>query len=125
MRPAGGLRLGKKAGVTVTQFGPGVPSRADPVLFTLTYYGYHDPETKSIRLTALRFASTPTARRISLGGRRTLLASHVDNSGFVPVTQTYASCVERHVGIDVTAQGLTRQQLARFVADLKEEPPPR
>jgi hypothetical protein len=72
VEPAGGLKVGKKAGVSagLLTVGPDSKTRPNPVLFTLSYYGYHDPESKSIRLTATHYGFPATGNLKTLGGRR-------------------------------------------------------
>jgi hypothetical protein len=123
--PVGGLRLGNNVGVSVNFPGPGGSPRPDPSLFTLSYYGYHDPETKTIFLNALRYGPTPSAKTSVLGGRHVFLTTRIDPTGFVAVTDTTARWVERGIYFDISAQGVSEQQLARFVAGLKEVGPPR
>lgn len=127
IEPVGGLRIGNKTGVSVEYLGvsPESKPRANPVLFTLSYYGYHNPESKNIRLTATRYGFPPQGVFEALGGRHVEVNSAFEPGYFGGNTNSSASWVEHGVYVDVMAQGITKTQLARFVAGLKERPPPK
>ncbi len=123
-KPVGGLKVGNQTGVNV-EFGEASPESkplADPVLFTLSYYGYHNPESKNIRLIATRYGSPPQGSLQSLAGRRVEVHSKFVPGYFGGNTNSSASWVEHDEYVSVMAQGITKAQLSRFVAGLKERP---
>jgi len=122
VHPPGGLTLGNQA-ATGGISSPGSPQHSNPTLFTLTYYGYHDP-VEMIWLTASRYSFGISGPFTELGGRKVLLRSTVDKSGFVPIPQVSATWIERGVLMEVTSQAVTKRQVERFFANLKEEPMP-
>ena len=124
IKPVGGLKVGSQTGVSV-EFGGASPESkplADPVLFTLSYYGYHNPESKNIRLIATRYGSRPQGSLQSLGGRRVEVHSKFVPGYFGGNTNSSASWVEHDEYVSVMAQGITKAQLSRFIAGLKEHP---
>lgn len=127
MKPVGGLKVGNKAGVNagIISVGSGSKTRTDPVLFTLTYYGYHDPESKNLHLVASVYGFGRLARLQTVGGRHVALGSAFVPGYFGGNTNSFASWFERGAFISITAQGITKVQLARFVAGLKEHPAPK
>jgi hypothetical protein len=127
IKPVGGLKIGDKAGVSVEYgaVGPESKPRVDPVLFTLNYYGYHNPESKNIRLTATRYGFAPKGSLETLGGRHVEVSSKFEPGYFGGNTNSSASWVEHGEYVDVMAQGISKAQLSRFVAGLKEHPPPK
>jgi hypothetical protein len=128
IKPVGGLKIGNGGGVTTEILGPaGADSktRQNPTLFTLSYYGYHNPESKNIRLTATRYGFPPQGSLQTLGGRHAEVNSNFQPGYFGGNTDSSASWVEHGAYVVVMAQGITKAQLARFVAGLKEHPPPK
>lgn len=124
IKPVGGLKTGSKVGVSVEYGGVGPESkpRVDPVLFTLSYYGFHNPESKSIRLIATRYGDPPQGSLETLGGRHVEISSKFEPGYFGGNTNSSASWVEHGEYVSVMAQGITKAQLSRFVAGLKEHP---
>jgi hypothetical protein len=126
--PPGGLKFGAAVDVSVgiasTGATPVGQAKTIPVVFTLDYYGYHNPESKSIRLTGLRNGFPASGTTTALGGRHVSLASSFSPGYFGGNSTSSASWVERSVYFNVIAQGITKGQLARFVAGLKEQAPP-
>ncbi len=127
IKPVGGLKIGNKAGVSVEYggVGPEAKPRVDPVLFTLSYYGYHNPESKNIRLTTTRYGYPPQGSLETLGGRHVEISSKFEPGYFGGNINSSASWVEHGTYVVVMAQGITKAQLARFVGGLKEHPPPK
>ncbi|HVC71015.1 MAG TPA: hypothetical protein VNC61_12235 [Acidimicrobiales bacterium] len=126
MKPPGRLELGNAEGekVSILSVGSKPATRQGPVLFALTYYGYHDPESKNIRLTALRDGFTPPGTLETIGGRRVASSSQFVPGYFGGNADPNAAWVERGVYMQVSAQGITEAQLAQFVAGLREHSPP-
>lgn len=126
VKPPGGLKVGNEAGasVSILSVGPESTTRPDPVLFTLSYFGYHNPESKSIRLTALQSGVALSGGLKTLGGRHVALSSQFVPGYFGGNTDSNASWVEHGVYMQVSAQGISEAQLARFVTGLKEHSPP-
>ena len=128
VEPVGGLIVGNTGGETTEILGPGgadTNTRLNPIFFTLSYYGYHNPESKNIRLTATRYGYPPRGNLEALGGRHVEVSSNFVPGYFGGNTDSSASWVEHGTYVTVMAQGITKAQLARFVAGLKEHPPPR
>lgn len=125
VKPVGGLKVGNKVGVSVETVRAGHTNpQPDPVPFTLRYYGYHNPESKNIWLIATRYGYGPRGRLQKLGGRHVALESRFVPGYFGGNTNSSAAWVEHGLFISVQAQGITKAQLARFVAGLKEHPAP-
>jgi hypothetical protein len=126
--PPGGLKFGSAVDVSVGLVSTNVPTAAQatavPVVFTLDYYGYHNPESKSIRLMGVKYGFRPSGATTALGGRHVMLSSSFVPGYFGGNTNSGASWVERGLSFNVMAQGITKGQLARFVAGLKEHAPP-
>jgi hypothetical protein len=127
VEPVGGLSIGGGVGeiATVGPSGTAAKPRQNPVLFSLSYYGYHDPESKNIRLTAFRLGSPPQGSLETLGGRHVQLSSAYQPGYYGGNTNSSASWAEHGAYIEVMAQGITKTQLAQFVAGLKEHRPPK
>jgi len=128
--PAGGLRVYPKTGDTASVISVGSGSEKQqnsPVLFTLSYYGFHNPESKSIRLIASTEVSPPTdgdrPSTLKLDGRRVTMTSHTE--GALHNIVTTASWTQRGDAIIVTTEGLTTHQTSRFITGLVEHKPPR
>jgi hypothetical protein len=111
------------AGAGIVTLGSGT-SHQTPVLFTLAYYGFHNPESKSVRLIAVKGSlpqrSHDTAR---LDGRLVTLTSHTEGAWHNNVTT--ASWNERGDVVTVTTEGLTTRQASRFIRGLVEHSPPK
>jgi hypothetical protein len=129
--PAGGLHVYPEAGVSASVMSVGADKQQDtqqnlPVLFALSYYGFHNPESKSIRLIASKQASPPTGGNnqgtLRLNGRRVILTSHTE--GVLHNIVTTATWVERGDAVIVTTEGLTTAQTSRFITGLAEHKPP-
>jgi len=122
--PPGGLRLGSHPGHRYSASSSNAAGSDPTVLYTLDYYGYHDPESKSIHLEALRGGHVPSGKASEVGDRSVVLTSQFDPIGFAGTTVSRASWRERGVTFDVIASGIDRNALAHFVAALREQPPP-
>ena len=126
--PPGGLHIGGVA-ETVLEAASG-SGRPPPLpkpnrdLFTLAYFGYHDPVKMIWAYTAQYSFGTGPGPFVHLGGRKVSIDSTIDTSGFVPIRQVYASWIEHGVEIDLSAQAVSETQIERFIANLKEEPYP-
>ncbi len=96
------------------------------MLFTLDYYGFHNPESENIRLIASRGLPLPTDAgsrgALRLGGRSVTMASHTE--GVFHNVVTTASWDERGDSVLMTAEGLTTAQASRFIRGLVEHEPP-
>ena len=128
--PAGGLHVYPEAGGAASVITVGSApdtQRSTPVLFTLNYYGFHNPESKSIRLVATEGFPEPTdgdsRGTLSLGGRSVTIASHTE--GVFHNVVTTASWDERGDSVLLITEGLTTNQAAHFVRGLIERKPPR
>ena len=62
---------------------------------------------------------------MTIGGRHVALNSQFVPGYFGGNSDSSASWVERGVYMQISAQGITKAQLARFVADLNEHVPPK
>lgn len=125
--PPGGLNVGSPSRLsvsTVSEGSNGGQAQLIPVVFTLNYYGYHNPESKSILLAGLGGGQAPSGPTTVLGGRHVSLASAFKPGYFGGNTYSSAVWIERHLYFNVMAQGISKAELAHFVAALKERPPP-
>jgi hypothetical protein len=123
--PAGGLQVYPDARVSSSRIEVGSDtSTTVPVLFTLEYFGFHDPESKRIWLTATPAGSSsdPRSSTVTLGHRRVALTSSTQGVFHNPVTD--ASWTEKGDAIILTAQGLSPSQVSRFISGLAERTPP-
>ena len=130
--PPGGLHVSPGSQAAVSTFASGgVGSSSVQVLFTLDYYGYHSPITQSIHLSAIPWTSpsivsaSPHPNFVRAGRRDIDLNTSTPGAGSSAEPATFAIWTERKVLVQVTAQGITRAQLIRFVVGLAERPPPR
>jgi hypothetical protein len=123
--PSGGLHVYPKTGVTASVVSVGSDKQQDtqqtvPVLFTLSYYGFHNPESMSIRLIASKQVSpSMNGNRqgtLRLNGRRVTLASHTEGEFHNIVTT--ASWVERGDAVIVTTEGLTTVLTSRLISGI-------
>jgi hypothetical protein len=112
----------------VTLFSVGAKKKqqsSTPVLFSLSYFGYHNPESKSIRLTATKQVFPPAVNgrqgSVRLGGRTVAMTSQTQGVFHNPVTTV--SWNERGDSILVTAEGLTVSPVDRFIKGLTEREP--
>lgn len=125
--PAGGLRVYPNTDVTesVISTAPGRQPTI-PVLFTLDYYGYHDPESQSILVMAspAKPPSLPPAKPNTTIDRRRVSLS-TDTQGALHNLNVDVSWIEGGDVIDVSTQGLPVAQVTRFVAGLARAHPPR
>ncbi len=127
--PAGGLQVYPRTGVAASVFSVGSAperQRSTPVLFTLDYYGFHNPESKNIRLIASKGLPLPMDGNrqgvLRLGGRNVTMASHTE--GVFHNVVTTASWDERGDSVLMTTEGLTTAQASRFIRGLVEHAPP-
>ncbi len=96
-----------------------------PVLFSLEYYGYHDPESESIWLTASPANSPgPGAAKPNktFGHRRVALYTYTQ--GALHNLNVDVSWVEDSDVIEVSTQGLAVAEVERFVESLVKKNPP-
>jgi hypothetical protein len=125
--PPGGLRVYPNTGVTESIIAAGSKKYPNvPVLFTLDYYGFHDPESKNIDVTATPAKSpgfAPAIPNATLHHRRVSLYSYTQ--GALHNLNVDLSWVEDGDAIDVTTQGLPVAQAERFVEGLVKKDPPR
>ena len=92
-----------------------------PVLFTLSYYGYHNPESKTITVMATPAKSAgpgPATPNTKVGHRRVALYTYTQ--GALHNLNVDVSWVENGDLIEVTTQGLTTDQVAMFVNGLAQ-----
>jgi hypothetical protein len=123
--PAGGLHVYPDAQASVSRFEVGSDtSTTPPVLFTLEYFGFHNPGSKNIRLTATPTGSSsaPPGPTVTLGRRQVALTSYTQGVFYNQVTD--ASWTENGDAILLTAQGLSLSQVGRFISDLAERRAP-
>ncbi len=93
-----------------------------PVLFTLTYYSDHNPESKTIRVLATPAKSAgprPAAPNAKFGHRKVALYSYTQ--GALHNLNVDVSWVEDGDSIQVTTQGLPTDQVTRFVTHLVQK----
>jgi hypothetical protein len=126
--PAGGLHVYPEAGANASVFTVGSGKQQNtPVLFTLSYYGFRNPESKNIRLIASKEVSPSTDGNdkgtLRLDGRSVIMTSHTE--GVFHNIVTTASWVERGDTVFVTTEGLTTAETSRFITGLVEHKPPR
>jgi len=125
--PSGGLRTYPNTGVSASLIIVGSNKHPTiPILFTLDYYGYHDPESKSIMVTASPTKSggvLPGPPTTTLNHRRVSVYSYTQGALHNPNVDI--SWIEDGDAIDVTTQGLPIAQAERFVEGLVKKPPPR
>jgi len=125
--PSGGLRVYPNTGVSDAVLTAGSSKqRSVPILFTLNYYGYHDPESKDITLTASPAkspgAGTPRPNT-KLGRRRVNVYTYTQ--GALRNLNVDIEWVEGDDSMVVTTQGLPTAQAEHFVEGLTRERPPR
>jgi len=141
VKPPGGLQVSPDSGVGVAQFE--IPAKegsnsatsqaaarsgtkSTQALFTLSYFGFHNPESKSIRLVATTEPSPsfqPHGGTVQkLNGRRVTITSYTQ--GIFHNIVAFASWDERGDLVTVATQGLTTNQVARFISGLTERKPP-
>jgi hypothetical protein len=97
--------------------------RRTPVLFTLAYYGFHDPESESIRLMAIGGSWPQTGQHtVRLNGRTVTMASSTE--GALHNVVTTASWDEHGDVVTLATEGLTPAETARFIEGLVEHEPP-
>ena len=92
-----------------------------PVLFTLSYYGYHNPESKTITVMATPAKSAgpgPATPNTKVGHRRVALYTYTQ--GALHNLNVDVSWVENGDLIEVTTQGLPIDQVAMFVNGLAQ-----
>lgn len=128
MIPPGGLLVyPRTGGASVISVGATSRQGAAPVLFSLSYYGNHHPESKSIRLAATKeiFPANGHSLQgfVKLGARTVIMASQTQGAFHTLVTT--ASRDERGDSILVTTEGSANQQVDRFIEGLTERNPPR
>jgi hypothetical protein len=122
--PAGGLHVYPRTGAaaSVVTVGSG-KSHQTPVLFTLDYYGFHNPESKSIRLIAVKeYSPQASYGSVRLDGRLVTLTAHTE--GMFHNNVTTASWDEHGDAVTVTTEGLTTGEASRFIKGLVERTPP-
>jgi hypothetical protein len=122
--PAGGLHVYPDTQVSASRIEVGSQTSTTlPVLFTFAYFGFHDPESKSIRLTATPVGSSvaPLGSTVTLGRRHVALASSTQGVFHNPVTN--ASWTENGDAIVLIAQGLRPSQVSQFISGLAERTP--
>lgn len=125
--PVGGLRIYPNTGEGETVIIAGSKKRSPmiPVLFTLNYYGYHDPESKSISVMASpakavdEIGPGPLNAKI---GKRNVALYHYTQGAFRNLNVD-VSWLEHGDVIEVTTQGLPMNLVERFVAGLVEKNP--
>jgi hypothetical protein len=124
--PPGGLRIYPNTGVVESIISTGSDNDASvPVLFTLNYYGYHNPESDSITVTASPANSAapgPARPNRTLGHRKVSLYTYTQ--GALHNLNVDLSWVEGGDQIDVTTQGLPVAEAERFVEGLVKKSPP-
>ncbi len=125
--PPGGLDVYPQTGrAGIVSVGSYKGPHSTPVLFTLTYYGFHNPESKSIHLFATKAISPPTNGNnqgtLRLNGRRVMMTSHTE--GVFHNIVTTASWHERGDVVTVSTEGLTTAQTSRFIEGLSVQNPP-
>jgi hypothetical protein len=126
--PPGGLRVYPYTGVAASLFTTGANEhpRPIPVLFTLDYYGFHNPESKNITLLAepTKLAGVLPARpNTTLARRKVSVSSYKE--GALHNLNVDISWIEDGDAIDVTTQGLPVVQAEQFVEGLVRGAPPR
>jgi hypothetical protein len=114
VEPTGGLNVGGRQ-----------DSSSHRTLFTESYFGYRNPEDKSLRLSAFRFTGPRLGGTRRLAGRRVVLTSSSQAGPYGATTDTSAIWTERGVLVIAVAQGVTDAQMAHFVAGLREHAAPR
>ena len=125
--PPGGLRVYPNTGVSASLIIEGSNKHPIvPILFTLDYYGYHDPESKNIMVTASPTESAgvlPGPPNTTLHHRRVSVSSYTQ--GVFHNLNVDISWREGGDVVDVTTQGLAIGQAERFVEGLAKGAPPR
>ena len=125
--PPGGLRVYPNTGVSASLIIEGSKKQPTvPILFTLSYYGYHDPESKNIMVTASPTKSTgglPGPPNTTLNHRKVSVSSYTQ--GVFHNLNVDISWREDGDAVDVTTQGLPILQAERFVEGLAKGAPPR
>ena len=122
MSPPGGLQVYPNTGTESVLIVRSNKHPTVPVLFTLTYYGYHDPESKTIRVMATPAKSAgprPATPNTKLGHRKVALYSYAQ--GALHNLNVDVSWVEDGDLIQVTTQGLPTDQVIRFVNRLVQK----
>jgi hypothetical protein len=112
VRPSGGLRIG-------------AASHESNALFTMSYYGYHNPEDKWLQLVAGPGAGRSNAATDRIDGRNVALTSYFKPGPYGGGTFTQATWTERGAIVSIVAEGITEAQLARFIAGLQERAVPK
>jgi hypothetical protein len=122
--PAGGLHVFPNSGANAMTVSVGRDGQqSTPVLFALSYYGFHNPESKSIRLLAFNESSPlRIPNTVRLNGRTVALTSYTEGAFHNVVTT--AQWDEHGDAIALTTEGLTTDQTSRFIKGLVEHRPP-
>ncbi len=125
--PSGGLRVYPYTGVSSSLITTGANEHptAIPVLFTLDYYGFHNPESKNIMVMASPAKSgvLPGRPNTTLDHRRVSVSSYMQ--GIFHNLNVDISWVEDGDTISVTTQGVPVAQAEQFVEGLTKGAPPR